>query len=189
MIRNGAYGRIPANFELLFAEAKNALQNTESYMTVIHLLNDEMSKCINGQTLTAEASGNKGAGSRALGQVHQQTQSSRDIYRAEGLASTLNPSVVKWLVDFNFSGITGYPEFRFDLEEAEDLKSESEIIKNLAPYFDFDETELSEKFNYQLTKKKPLDLKPNPLDKKPDENNPSDKVDENGNLIDQNLEE
>jgi phage gp29-like protein len=187
MIRNGAYGRVPANFELLFAEAKNAIQNAEAYSTFIRMCNDEMSKCINGQTLTAEASGSAGKGTRALGEVHRDTQSARDVFRAEGLASTLNSTVIKWLVDFNFSGVTGYPEFRYDLEEAEDLKSEAVIIKTLADAgFDFDETELSEKFNYQIIKKKPLDLKPNPLEKKPIDDKSQTNVDENGNLIDQN---
>jgi phage gp29-like protein len=168
MIRNGAYGRIPANFEILWAEAKNAIQNAEAYSQFVRLCNDEMSKCVNGQTLTSEASGTSGSGSKALGIVHQGTQNARDIFRAEGLSSTLNSSVVKWLVDFNFSGVTGYPEFRFDLEAAEDLVSEATIVKTLSDAgFDFDEVEISEKFNYQLTKKKPLDLKPNPLEKNP----------------------
>jgi phage gp29-like protein len=191
MIRNGAYGRIPANFEVLWAEAKNAGLNAEAYSAFVRMCNDEMSKCVNGQTLTAEASSGTGTGSRALGQVHQATQSSRDIFRAEGLSATLNQTVVKWLVDFNFSSITGYPQFRFDLEEAEDLKSEALIVKTLSDAgFEFDEVELSEKFNYQLTKKKALNLKPNPLEKKPDGINPFEKkpeepeLDENGNPID-----
>ena len=181
MIRNGAYGRIPANFELLFAEAKNAIQNAETYNNFVRFCNEEMSKCVNGQTLTADASSASGKGSRALGEVHQNAQSARDVYRAEGLSSTINSTLVKWLCDFNFSGLIGYPQFRFDLEAEEDLKSEALIVKTISDAgYDFDPVELSEKFNYQITKKQPLDLKPNPLNK--DKSNTN--VDENGNLID-----
>lgn len=31
MIRNGAYGRIPENFQIIWAEAKNAIANAETY--------------------------------------------------------------------------------------------------------------------------------------------------------------
>ena len=186
MIRNGAYGRIPANMEIMYAEAKNILQSAEAYSQFHRMCNDEMSKCINGQTLTTEASSAGGKGTRALGEVHQSTQNQRDVFRAEGLSSTLNSSVVKWLVDFNFSNVEGYPQFRFDLEAEEDLKGESEIIKNLAPYFKFDPAELSEKFNYTLTEKeipKQLAVKGQTVDELG-----NTKVDEQGNLIDNNLE-
>jgi phage gp29-like protein len=161
MIRNGAYGRIPDNFEIIWAEAKNAIQNAEAYNGFVRFTNDEMAKCINGQTLTAEAGSSSGTGTKALGKVHQATQSQRDIFRAETLAATLNSSIIKWLVDFNFSNVEGYPEFRFDLEEAEDLEVESKIIKNLSDAgYDFDEVQLSEKFNYNILKKEiPTQLK------------------------------
>lgn len=161
MIRNGAYGRIPNNFEIIWAEAKNAISNAEAYERFVRTCNDEISKCVNGQTLTAEASSSVGSGSRALGEVHQVTQNARDVFRAEGLASTLNQTLVKWLVDFNFANVEGYPQFRFDLEDPEDLKSEATIVKTLSDAgFDFDEEELSEKFNYTLMKKVP---KPAPI--------------------------
>jgi phage gp29-like protein len=160
MIRNGAYGRIPDSFELIWAEAKNAITNAEAYERFMRTMNDEMSKCINGQTLTAEASSNVGTGSRALGQVHQVTQNQRDVFRAEGLSATINATLVKWYVDFNFADVEGYPKFRFDNEESEDLNKESIIVKNLTDAgYDFDPVELSEVFNYTITKKE----KPEPL--------------------------
>ncbi len=164
MIRNGAYGRLPDNFEIIWAEAKNGLQNSEAYERFNRMANDEISKCINGQTLTAEASSGTGTGSRALGDVHQVTQDARDVFRAEGLSATLNSTLVKWIVDFNYASVDGYPEFRFDLEDEKDLSAESVIVKNLTDAgYDFDATELSEKFNYTISKKeapKPLEIKP-----------------------------
>ena len=163
MIRNGAYGRLPENFTLLWAEAKNAIQNAEAYNQFVRMCDEQVSKCINGQTLTAEASSVGGKGTRALGEVHQNTQGARDVFRAQSLAATWNATAIKWLVDFNYANVDGYPKLRPDLEDPEDLQKESEIIKNIsAAGYDFDETELSEKFNYTLTKKA---KQPNPFDK------------------------
>lgn len=164
MIRNGAYGRIPDNFEILWAEAKNAIANAETYQMFIRTVNDEISKCVNGQTLTTEASSTTGTGTRALGEVHQVSQSARDVFRAQGLAATINSTVIKWLTDFNFSDLDGYPSFRFDLEDPEDLQKEAAIVKTISDAgYNFDEEELSEKFNYTIVRK---EKKPNPFESK-----------------------
>lgn len=158
-IRVGAFGRIPNNMELMWAEASNMMAANVSYGDFIRFCNDEISKCINGQTLTSEAGSDSGKGTQALGNVHQQTQSNRDIFRAEGLSSTLNATLIKWIVDFNFNDVDGYPEFRFDLEQEENLSQEATIIKTLSDAgYEFDVKELSDKFNYKIIKKemKPL---------------------------------
>lgn len=161
MIRNGAFGRIPDNFEIIWAEASNAGITADAYNNFIRHCNDEMSKCVNGQTLTSEASSGTGTGTRALGEVHQLAQSARDIFRCHGLEASLNATLVKWLVDFNFAGVEGYPRFRFDLEDPEDLAQEATIVKTLGDAgFEFDPVEVSEKFNWTLTRKQPLQLAP-----------------------------
>jgi len=163
MIRNGAYGRLPDNFELIFAEVKSSVQNAESYQMFVRMCNDEISKCVNGQTLTTEASSATGMGTRALGTVHQVTQDQRNVFRGEGLAATLNQTIVRWMVDFNFANVDGYPQFRFDIEAPKDLLQESQIVKNLSEAgYDFDEQELSEKFNYTILKKAPVKVAPIP---------------------------
>ena len=164
-IRSGAYGRIPDNMEIVWAEASNMMAANVSYWEFNKFCNDEISKCINGNSLTTESSSADGHGTRALGSVHQSTQSSRDIYRAETLAATLNATLIRWIVDFNFGEDVPAPEFRFDLEEPDDLVRESEIIRNLSSAgYDIDEKELSEKFNYTLTKKvtAPVTIPPKP---------------------------
>ena len=161
MIRNGAYGRIPENFEIIFAEAKNTVQNATVYNEFIRMVNDEIAKCVNGQTLTTEASSVTGTGTQALGNVHQGTQNARDLFRAHGIEATLNSTLVKWLVDFNFGEVDGYPQFRFDLEAPEDLAGEAAIVKTLTDAgFEFDEQEISEKFNWTVTKKKQQEAPP-----------------------------
>jgi len=161
MIRNGAYGRVPDNFSVEYAEANNAMQNAMVYDQFIRFCNEEMSKCVNGQSLTTEAASAEGKGTQALGNVHRNTQNQRDIFGAKGLASTINNTLIKWYVDFNFANVEGYPEFTFDLQEKEDLKSESEIVKTLSDAgFEFDEGELSEKFKWSIKKK---EAKPIPI--------------------------
>lgn len=164
-IRNGAYGRLPANFELIWAEARNAMQSAQTYEPFVKLMNEEASKAVQGQTLTTDTGT---SGTRAQGEVHQRTASTRDIFRARGLQATLNATLVKWLVDINFADVEGYPQFRFDLEIADDLVSESQIINNLSSAgYDVDEKELSEKFNYTVRKKQPLSLPNNQPEPEP----------------------
>ena len=159
MIRNGAFGRIPDSFELIWAEAKNAITNAEAYSNFIRTVNDEMAKAVNGQTLTSESSSSTGTGTMALGKVHQGTQSSRDTFRARGLEATINATLIRWLVDFNFAKVEGYPKFTFEMEAPDDMSTEANIVRTLsAAGFDFDEKELSEKFQYTLKKKQPLQL-------------------------------
>lgn len=160
MIRNGAYGRMPDNFEIIWAEAKNAITNVEAYHRFIRTCNDEISKCVNGETLTTEASSSTGTGTFAQGKVHERTKNTRDVFRAHGLEATINATLVKWLVDFNFANVEGYPQFRFDLEDPENLIQEAQIVKILSVDYDFDEKELTKKFNYTLTKKAPKPLIP-----------------------------
>ena len=160
-IRSASYGRIPDNMQVMWAEASNMMAANVSYWDFIRFCNDEIAKCINGQTLTAEAGSDSGKGTQALGSVHQRTQSHRDTYRAETLAATLNATVIKWIVDFNFGDVEGYPEFRFDLEVGDDLVAESQIVQNLSNAgYEISEEELSAKFNYTIRKKiNPADTK------------------------------
>lgn len=154
MIRNGNYGRIPDNFEVIYAEAKQGLSNSEAYERFNRMCNDEISKCVNGQTLTVEASSSVGSGSRALGAVHQATQSQRDTFRAEGLSSTINRTLIRWMVDYNFQDVDGYPEFRLGSEDAEDMVKESTVVYNLAQAgYEIDAQELSDVFNYTIIDK------------------------------------
>lgn len=172
-IRNGAYGRIPENFKIIWAEAQQGAQNAQSYQNFIRTVDDQMAKAINGQTLTSESGSDSGKGTQALGTVHQATQSARDVFRAHGLESTLNQTLIKWMVDFNFANVEGYPRFRFDLEDPEDLVAESQIVKNITDAgFDIDAQELSAKFNYTITKKKPLNLTPAKPEEKPEGEEP-----------------
>ncbi len=155
MIHNGAFGYIPENFSILYAEAKNILQSAEAFQNFIRLMNDEMTKSVKGQLLTTEGSSSAGTGSKAMGQTHKITEDQYDIFRAKGLAASINKYLVKFLVDYNFSNVDGYPRFTFDVEEEEDLKTASEVLGNLTkalPGYEVDIEQVNEKFGYMFTK-------------------------------------
>jgi phage gp29-like protein len=79
-----------------------------------------IAKIILGQTLTSAGS-DQGAGSRALGQVHQDVR--LEIVRADAgaLMTAINDQVVRPLVTFNFGPDTPAPKWEITVEEPEDL--------------------------------------------------------------------
>ena len=79
-----------------------------------------IAKIILGQTLTSAGS-DQGAGSRALGQVHQDVR--LEIVRADAwaLMTAINDQVVRPLVTFNFGPDTPAPKWTITVEEPEDL--------------------------------------------------------------------
>ncbi len=132
MIRNGSYGRIPENFTLLWAEAKNAQQANQSYEQFVDHCNAEMTKAYLGQVLTTEGGGTRGSGSRALGDVHSDILAMRQEFSAHALESTLNTTLVRWLVDANYANVEVYPSFEFNLAEPPDLQALAATVKTLS---------------------------------------------------------
>ena len=164
-VRNGAYGHIPDNFEIFFAEAKTAAAQNDSSEKFVRLMNDEMTKRVKGGLLTTEGSSSTGTGSRAMGQTHAATEDAYDKFRAQGLAASMNKYLIKFLVDYNFANVEGYPRFTFDAEEEEDLEKSSAVLVNLSkalPDYDFDPQEITDKFGYTLTKKEKQEPAVNP---------------------------
>ena len=92
--------------------------------------NREMSKAVLGQTLTTDTTGSTGTYGAAS--VHAQVR--RDLVEADAqaLAATLREQLLRPLVGFNFGWDKPVPWFRFRFEEEEDLKTLSEVYRNLA---------------------------------------------------------
>jgi phage gp29-like protein len=88
-----------------------------------------MSKAVLGQTLTTDTAGATGTYSAA--RVHAQVR--RDLVEADAqtLAVTLREQLIRPLVGFNFGWDRPSPWFRFKLAEEEDLKTLSEVYRNL----------------------------------------------------------
>lgn len=126
-----AAGIISKNTEIEFVEATNRPSgSTNPYQVLADFCNREMSKAVLGQTLTTDTSG--GTGTFAAARVHSQVR--RDLVEADAqaLGLTLREQLLRPLVGFNFGWDKAVPWFRFRYEEEEDLKTLSEVYRNLA---------------------------------------------------------
>jgi len=155
-IRSGAYGRLPADWGILWAEVKSSGMTGESYQKFIEFVNSEMTKCVKGEVLTTEGSGQSGSGSRALGQVHNDVRADITNFDCRGIEGTLNSSIIKWLVDFNFGEQESYPLFKFVPDEPQDKLDESQVVKNLHDAgFSAERDWVEQKFDIELVEKEP----------------------------------
>jgi phage gp29-like protein len=124
-----AAGVISKNTEIEFVEAASRLGGSNPYQVLAEFCNREMSKAILGQTLTTDTTGATGTYSAA--RVHAEVR--RDLVEADAqtLAVTLREQLLRPLVGFNFGWDRPCPWFRFKLTEEEDLKTLSEVYRNL----------------------------------------------------------
>lgn len=100
-----------------------------SYDGLCEYMDLQISKAVLGQTLTTEVKG----GSFAASKTHDDVR--HDIKEADAglVASVLNSTLIKWLVDFNFSDVSDYPVFRYITEKEQvlkDLAERDEILVN-----------------------------------------------------------
>jgi len=122
--------RIPDTMAIEYLEAKRAGDAT--YEQLCDYMDRAIAKVVVGQTLTSSA-GDRGSGSYALGNVHNEVR--HDILKADGdsLCETINNTVVRWLVDYNFSisDRHGYPKLWRRTEPEEDLNARANRDKVL----------------------------------------------------------
>ncbi len=99
-----------------------------SYENLCDYMDYQISKAVLGQTLTT--SGEDG-GSYALGQVHDDVR--QDIVKADAdlFCETMNATLIRWIVDFNFSDVVNYPSLWIRTEDEQDLKELAERDKIL----------------------------------------------------------
>ncbi|MGD9505363.1 MAG: DUF935 domain-containing protein [Syntrophobacteraceae bacterium] len=141
-----AAGIISKNTEIEFIEAQRT-GSLNVYGSLVGFCDAQMSKAILGQTLTSEASGTDGSGSRALGEVHNEVR--RDLVAADSkaLARTITRQLVRPLAGFNFGWDAPVPRLRFLNEAPEDLERLARIYKTLAEMgFPMSMEHLSERF-------------------------------------------
>jgi len=126
-----AAGIISKNTEIEFVEASARLSGvTNPYHVMVSFCNREISKAVLGQTLTTDTEGS--TGTYAAGKVQDEVR--RDLLEADAkaLAKTMRLQVLRPLVGFNFGWEQAVPGFGFIIQDAPDLKSDSEVCKNLA---------------------------------------------------------
>jgi phage gp29-like protein len=118
---------IPERMVIELLEAKRR-GGVETYQAFCEYLDAQIAKAILGATLT---SGEGRHGTQALGTVHASVR--QDILEADArsLETTINDQLIRWLVDFNFSGVGGYPALAIQAEEPEDLRALAERDERL----------------------------------------------------------
>lgn len=129
----GAFGvdsqiMLPEGFMIELIEASRA--GDGGYDTMIDICNKAIAKVILSQSLTTDSAAT-GLGSNQA-DVAQDVATSIVEADADLICASLNSSVIRWLIDYNWPGTTSYPRFEYDLSSAPDLKSLAERDQTLS---------------------------------------------------------
>ncbi len=122
-----AAGIIPDTSTIEFIES-NKTTSADIYEQLARYCDEQTSKAIVGQTLTADS----GGGSYAQGKVHADVRHDLTVADAQALAETINECIIQPLVLYNFGDDADCPVIQFDCKAPEDLKETVEIYKMLA---------------------------------------------------------
>jgi phage gp29-like protein len=125
-IQNETAVKIPDTMSVELLEAQRA-GTINTYETLCAFMDRQISKAVLGQTATTEGTPGK------LGNEQAQDDVKQDIIEADGqlLDECLNNSLIPWVVDYNFPGVTEYPKIKTHAQKKPDLKGRSEIDKTI----------------------------------------------------------
>ena len=124
-IHNETGIKIPDSMTIDLLEA--ARSGKVTYETICEYMDKQISKAVLGQTATTEGTPGK------LGNEQSQEETKQDIMESDAglLDECLNNSIVRWIVDYNYPGITAYPKIQTRTEAEKDLKALAERDKTL----------------------------------------------------------
>ena len=125
MINEEAAGASSASTQVDVLQHVRASGGTYKEMTM-DLCNAGIARVFLGQTLTSHGS-EGGAGSKALGQVHNEVRLEKVRVDARGLMATVNPGLVWPLTLFNFGPKVQPPRWVVDHEPPVDLSAMTEV--------------------------------------------------------------
>ena len=130
-IGTDAAGIISKNTEIEFVEAQQRTGSLNIYESLTRFCDNQTSKAILGQVLTSEAGGQKGEGSRALGEVHNDVRQDLVESDCSALGKTITNQVLRPLVGFNFGFDSPVPQFKFLYEPPEDTHMVAEVYHKI----------------------------------------------------------
>lgn len=118
---------VPSTTNVEFLEATRA--GAVSYQDCCDYMDRQVSKRVIGQTLTTEIG--KTGGAKAAAQTHDSIR--QDILEGDAdlFDSCLNETLIKWIVDYNFPGVTEYPKIKTFAAPKPDLTAQITIDKTL----------------------------------------------------------
>ena len=117
---------IPEGFKVELLEAKRS-GSLETYEAFLAYMDRQISKAVLSSTLAVEEAR---YGTRAQAEIHKEVADEIVEADAKLLMETINSTIVKWLVDFNFN-VKEYPEFVINYEDSEAGKEAAERDKIL----------------------------------------------------------
>lgn len=125
-IGTDAAGMVPDSTVIEFIESQKT-SSVEIYEMLARYCDEQISKAVLGQTLSADS----GGGSYAQGKVHNEVRHDLTVADAKALAVTIRRDIIRPLVEYNFGFGVNTPFFSFDCKEMEDQKEKAEIYKTL----------------------------------------------------------
>lgn len=121
-----AAGIIPDGTSIDFITTEKS-SSTDLYERLARYCDEQISKAVLGQTLTADS----GNGSYAQSKTHNEVRHDLTVADCKSLAATLRRDLIRPLCVFNFGEDKRIPYIRFDCEEAEDLTQTANILGTL----------------------------------------------------------
>jgi len=124
-IQNETGVKIPDTMAIELLEATR--QGRVTYESLCEYMDKQISKAVLGQVATTEGTPGR------LGNEEAQENVRQDILKADAdlLCECLNKTLVPWIVDYNFPGVSAYPKIWIRAEEEQDLKELAERDKTL----------------------------------------------------------
>ncbi len=121
---------VPDSMLIEFAETTATRASADLYHTFCSYIDESVSKCVLGQTLTTQMP-KGGGGSRAAAQVHDAVR--RDILASDAkrLSITISRDLVKPLVDLNFGPQQHYPRYWLGLPDNQDTKVLADVVAEM----------------------------------------------------------
>jgi phage gp29-like protein len=118
--------KIPNTMAIELLEA--ARTGKVTYETLCEYMDKQMSKAVLGQTASTEGTPGK------LGNEGSQEEVRQDVLKADSdlLSEIYNATLIRWIVDYNFSNVAEYPKFWIRTKEEGDLKPLAERDKIIA---------------------------------------------------------
>lgn len=117
---------IPEDVAIDLLEATRS--GNTSYESLCNYMDSQISKVILGQTLTTDVGK---TGSYAASKTHNDVRQDIVLADAKLLDETINNTVIKWLIDYNFPNVTEYPKYVTHAGTKADLTARSAIDEKL----------------------------------------------------------
>lgn len=126
---NDARAIVPKDMIIELIESGSKSASADLYERLATYMDMQVSKCVLGQTLTADS----GGGSFAQGKVHNEVRFDLTKADAKALASTLNKQLIAPIVRLNLGVDTPMPKIEFDVIEPEDMTALADQLSKLVP--------------------------------------------------------